>query len=120
MAPLLAYAIKLALPVLVSEAQRKLAGKANDTETFSVTQPQDIPLEEAAPVAVKAAVIGSLKSKTVWFSLALGILGVVEAHSAVLMQAVGAENIGWILAGIGGISAVLRSITTNSMVDKVE
>lgn len=115
MAPLFGLLIKAALPVLVNEAAKKLT--KDESTPYQV--PAEVPLQEAAKVAAKAAVVGSIKSKTIWFSLALGFLGVIEAHSAVLSPVLG-DKWGWVLVAVGGMSAVLRTITVTSMVDKVK
>ena len=114
MAPVVALLINALLPVAVNEVKKKLA----EDEATPYQVPQEVPISVAAPIAVREATVGMAKSKTVWFSVALGILGVVEAHSGMLIQHVGAENIGWILAAIAGVSGILRTITTSSIVDK--
>ena len=55
--------------------------------------------------------LGSLKSKTAYWSLALVVLGALTANVEA-MQAVFQENTGTILSVIGVVTYVLRWITT--------
>lgn len=111
MAPILVLAVKALLPVLFAEATKKI--------TEGVNPPGESVQVEAAKVAVKAAVVSVRSSKTVWFSLALGILGVIEQHADVLGPMLG-QKWGWVLVAVGGATAILRTLTTSSLIDKVE
>jgi len=113
MAPIVALAVKLLLPVLVTEAQKKISAAEYRVKA------EDVSLEEAAPVAVAAAAKSLISSKTVIFSVLLAVLGAVEAHTDVLGPLLG-HKWGWVLVAIGGITAVLRTITTTSLVEKAE
>ena len=62
--------------------------------------------------------MNALKSKTVLFALALGLLGVAEQSSAVITQLVGQQNVGIVMMVIGVITAILRVVTTVPLSDK--
>lgn len=59
-----------------------------------------------------------LKSKTMLFSLLLIVFGVIEANLSLMQSAIPAEYWGFVVTGIGIITAVLRFVTTNGIKDK--
>lgn len=59
--------------------------------------------------------LGSAKSKTMWFSLALVILGAVEASIGLLQSIIPPQYYGLVVMGIGIATAVLRWITTTGL-----
>lgn len=61
---------------------------------------------------------GALKSKTMWFSIALAVLGVLELQTALVRELVGPENFGAVMLLISAGTAVLRVITTQSLSEK--
>lgn len=103
MAPLIAAAIKLLLPVAVSEVQKKL----------------NVPVEEAAPIAVKAAVVGSVKSKTAWLAFAIALAGFFEQNQQLITNLVGPGYSGYVIAGVGAVMWYLRTVSTDGVVDKI-
>lgn len=113
MAPLLVLGAKLLLPVLFNEAVKKL-----NQENVEAVPVEDVQ-KEAARVAVAAVAKSVTTSKTVWFSIGLGILGVIEQHADVLGPMLG-QRWGWLLVAIGGATAVLRTVTKASLVEKAE
>jgi len=62
---------------------------------------------------VKAA-----KSKTMWFSVAVVTVGVVEQNLSLFEQYVGNEHFGLFTVGVGVVSALLRVVTTQSITEK--
>lgn len=86
---------------------------------------------------------GSLKSKTMWFSAVVSTIGViesnydlvnavlgdnygslmvdvVEANISFLQAALGEQSHGWVIFGIGIVSALLRAVTKESLTKKGE
>lgn len=61
---------------------------------------------------------GVLKSKTMWFSAILGVLGALELQSSFLRELVGPENFGLVMLLISVATAVLRVVTTQSLSEK--
>ena len=61
---------------------------------------------------------GALRSKTMWFSLALAVFGVLELQTALVRDLVGPENFGAVMLLISAATAVLRVITTQPLSDK--
>ena len=61
---------------------------------------------------------GAMHSKTMWFSLALVILGVVYDNFSYLEQLINPRLYGIFLIFIGIVVAVLRFITTMPLEDK--
>lgn len=59
-----------------------------------------------------------MKSKTLWFSAALAILGALEMHQAVVLKLVGQEHFGAVMLGIAIVTAVLRVVTTKPLSEK--
>lgn len=62
--------------------------------------------------------IGALRSKMMWFSLALVVLGVVQANVGLFQQLLTPEAHGWFTAAVGLAVAVLRWVTTLPLEDK--
>jgi hypothetical protein len=56
----------------------------------------------------------ALKSKTLWFSLALAVLGAIEMQAQIIPEAYRGIS----LVVIAGITAVLRILTTMPVNDK--
>jgi len=61
---------------------------------------------------------GMIRSKTMWFSAALGVLGALELQSAFLREMVGPENFGLVMMLISVATAVLRVVTTQPLSEK--
>lgn len=59
-----------------------------------------------------------LKSKTLWFNLAIAVVGALEMHQGVILKYVGQENIGLALMILGLLGAILRVVTTQALSDK--
>lgn len=57
-------------------------------------------------------ILGSAKSRTMWFSLALVIFGAIEASIGLLQSIIPPQYYGLVVMVIGIIVAVLRWITT--------
>ena len=55
--------------------------------------------------------LGSLKSKTAYFALALVLVGAIEQNAALVSEIVGADNRGVFTAIVGVIVYVLRLVT---------
>ncbi|MDI9234323.1 hypothetical protein [Limnohabitans lacus] len=62
--------------------------------------------------------IGALRSKMMWFSLALVVLGVLEANIGLFQQFLAPDDFGWFTAAVGMAVAVLRWVTTLPLEDK--
>ena len=67
---------------------------------------------------MKRRVRGAMRSKTMWFSLALVILGVVYDNFSYLEQLINPRLYGIFLIFTGIVVAVLRFITTMPLEDK--
>jgi hypothetical protein len=61
---------------------------------------------------MKRNAMGAMHSKTMWFSLAMVILGVVYDNFSYLQDVINPKYYGSIFIGIGIICAVLRFYTT--------
>ena len=61
---------------------------------------------------------GAMRSKTMWFSLALVILGVVYDNFSYVSNLIDPRLYGVLLILIGVIVAVLRFVTTTSLDDR--
>ena len=61
---------------------------------------------------------GAMHSKTMWFSLALVILGVVYDNFSYVENIINPRLYGILLIGIGIVVAVLRFVTTMPLEDK--
>ena len=59
-----------------------------------------------------------IRSKTMWFSILLAVLGVIQASMDVFTPYVSAQSMGFLTLLIGILVAVLRVVTTNSLEDK--
>lgn len=116
MPPLIAILIQAFLPVAVDEVKKKLY--ENTPEVDRGDSHKDIPSTDAAGIALKATITGSLKSKTAWVALAIAGAGFFEQNQHIISQLVGSGNTGYVLAAVGGIMYFLRTISTNSIVDK--
>jgi len=57
-------------------------------------------------------------SKTMWFGLAISILGVVQANSDILSTVLTPKQYGWLMLGIGIVIKLLRFVTTKPLEDK--
>jgi pyruvoyl-dependent arginine decarboxylase (PvlArgDC) len=57
-------------------------------------------------------ILGAAKSKTMWFSLALVIFGVIEVNVSLLQSIIPPQYYGLVVMGIGVTTAVLRWLTT--------
>lgn len=64
------------------------------------------------------ALLGAIKSKTIWFSMLLAALGVLEQSKAVLTTFIGAGNIGYVMLVISLATALLRVFTTAALAKK--
>lgn len=58
------------------------------------------------------------RSRTIWFSVLLAFLGVIEQSSSLVTQFVGPENAGLVMIVISVIVAVLRVVTTQPLSEK--
>ena len=67
---------------------------------------------------MKRSVRGAMHSKTMWFSLALVIVGAIYDNFSYLQNIIDPKYYGTILVLIGIICAVLRFITTQPLDDK--
>lgn len=59
-----------------------------------------------------------LKSKTILFSLALAVFGVVEANLGLFAEIVGTKYYPFVTVLVGVIVAILRLVTTTSIGEK--
>jgi hypothetical protein len=57
------------------------------------------------------------KSKTIWFSIAIGIVGVVEANSGALQAMLTPAVYGISMIAISSIGVVLRTVTNTNIGD---
>jgi len=62
--------------------------------------------------------LGMVRSKTMWFSLAMVVLGVVYDNFSYLQDVIDPKYYGSIFIGIGIICAVLRFYTTMPLDEK--
>lgn len=58
------------------------------------------------------------RSRTVKAAVATMVLGVVEFQTKAFVTTLGGENVGLIVAALGGAFLVLRAITTEAISDK--
>lgn len=58
------------------------------------------------------------KSKTMMFSMLLIVLGQIEANLSLFQSLIAPQYWGFVVTGIGIISAVLRTVTTTRLSDK--
>ena len=61
---------------------------------------------------------GIIKSKTMWFALALSVMGVMQANLDFFATLLTPSQAGWFTTGVGMVVAVLRWITTDALADK--
>lgn len=113
MAPLIGFLIQALLPVAVSEVKKKLA----KDESTPYVEAKEVPTHIAAPIAAIAAAKGIATSKTAWFAGALLVLGFLEQNQQLLTQVIPAQWMGAFISGVGFITLILRTITTDSVVD---
>lgn len=62
--------------------------------------------------------IGALRSKMMWFSLALVVLGVVESYISLFQRFFSPDDFGWFTAAVGMAVAVLRWVTALPLEEK--
>lgn len=113
MAPIFLALLKLAIPVVVSEVTAKIAEKTG-------VEPKAVPAVEVLVPAIKAVAVGSAKSKSSWFALALIVIGFLEQNQQLLSSLLPADKLGYAVATIGALSFFLRAVTTESIVEKSE
>lgn len=123
MSALIPMLINLLLPVAVDEVRKKMQGESDKVaEAASVTVPAapTITVADAAVPALQQVVAGAVTSKTAWFSGALLFAGFLEQNSQIISNIVPPQYTGLVIAGIGFITLLLRTVTTSSLVDKAE
>lgn len=59
-----------------------------------------------------------IRSKTMWFSILLAVLGVIQASMDVFTPYISPQSMGGLTLLIGILVAVLRVLTHNSLEDK--
>lgn len=69
---------------------------------------------------MKKLLRGAIKSKTMWFSIFISVGGAVQASADFLHTIMSEKQVGYILLMIGCVSAVLRIVTTDALIDKVQ
>lgn len=99
MAPLIPMLLKILLPMVVREVASKV-----------ITKAKEAPMGEAA--------VGAVKSKTMWASAILGVLGVLEANQGLLSAFIGADKMGTVMIVVAAIMAALRVVTGSKLSDK--
>lgn len=123
MAALVPMLINLFLPVAVDAVRKKMQGES-DTAAEAASTPvpaaPTITVADAAIPALQQVVAGAVTSKTAWFSGALLIAGFLEQNSQLITNIVPPQYTGLVIAGIGFITLLLRTVTTSSLVDKAE
>lgn len=62
--------------------------------------------------------IGALRSKMMWFSLALVVLGVLQANVALFQRFFSPDDFGWFTAAVGMAVAMLRWVTALPLDEK--
>ena len=62
--------------------------------------------------------IGALRSKMMWFSLALVVLGVVQSHMNLFQRFFSPDDFGWFTAAVGLAVGVLRWVTALPLEEK--
>lgn len=116
MLPLVAILAQALIPVAVNEIKKKLS----DDPTTPYETPEEVPTHVAAPIAAKAVGRGLVKSKTGWFALILLVLGFLEQNQQLLGQIIPAQYMGLAISGIGFLTLLLRTVTTESVVEKAD
>ena len=61
---------------------------------------------------------GCLRSKTMWFSMALAVFGVLEASTQYFQDLIAPKHFGFFVVAVGAIAAILRVITTAPLGEK--
>jgi len=115
MAPLIGLLLQTLAPVIVSEIQKKIVTE----KVGAYAEAKHVPASEYVGPVLKAVAVGTVKSKTGWFSLALVILGFLEANQEFITSIIPPKYLGYAIAGIGAVSWFLRALTTDSLVEKV-
>ena len=64
------------------------------------------------------SMMGAMRSKTMWFSLALVVLGVVYDNFSYVQNIIDPKYYGILLVAIGIVVAILRFITTQPINEK--
>lgn len=62
--------------------------------------------------------IGLAKSKTGWFGLIVVVLGALQQNADAVTQAVGGDNVGWVMSAIGAGVMFFRWITGSPLEHK--
>lgn len=73
---------------------------------------------KALGINLKGWLVKAAKSKTVWFSTALTILGGVEIYMPFLKTMIGDHSYGVVLTAVGVLTGLLRFATTGAVADK--
>lgn len=63
-------------------------------------------------------IIGVVKSKTMWFSLLVTIVGFLTQYGDQLKSFLPEKYYGYVMAFVGVATAILRLFTTSSLADK--
>lgn len=75
-------------------------------------------MTERIPVPVRAAVKGATRSWTIWFAIGLAAFGALQLEMDHIQEMVSHETFGWFNIATGIIIAVLRVLTTTSLVER--
>ena len=67
---------------------------------------------------IKAYIKGAFKSKTIWFSGAIGALGALNDNSQYIHALMSDVNFNQFMIGVAVITALLRIMTNSSLADK--
>ena len=67
---------------------------------------------------IKAYIKGAFKSKTIWFSSAIGALGALNDNSQYIHALMSDVNFNQFMIGVAVITALLRIMTNSSLADK--
>lgn len=109
MPTLIEILVNALLPVAVDAAKQKLTAASVPT---TVITPQAL--------AIQNVVVGAVSSKTMWFSLILAVLGILEQYQSVVSNYIGADKMGVFMAIVGAITMILRGTTDSSIAEKGE
>lgn len=113
--------INLLLPVAVDEVRKKLQKESDVTAEKANIPVPDAPVitvKEAAIPALQQVVAGAVTSKTAWFSAALLAAGFLEQNGQLISNSVPPKYTGLVIAGIGFITLLLRTVTDSSLIEK--